>query len=1122
MIRRASARACRSRANLYSLRRSQAMPRGVCNSIFLISAFVIFLEGCGGGGGGGTQPPPPQPDFTIGLSTTAVSIQQGSSSSPVSVSVTGLNGFSGSVQVALSGVPGGVTSNPASPFSVGAGQAVSVIIGASSNAATGQFTIGAQATSGALSHSASISLTIQTGGVSNLPRSTFLRNDSVAAVDAPSGEPQRRQIVYDAIGKRFFVANPAMNRVEVYADANPSLQSAIDAPGASGVDLSSDGATLWVGTNTEELLAVSTSSLQVSARYPITGVTPIPGVVFDRPREALALVSGKLALRLRQSAASESLLALWDPGSNTATDLTPLAPAVFQNGLGPMVRSGDRTRLLAAANDSSGEAVVLDGNGNVAGGPQVLGSGGIIGLAANSNGSRFAALISSAGMQQAVLFDGALNSLGSYAATNAAGMVFSRDDQTLYVSEAFGNGRVISVLNASNLQKLGQVSDLAVQGIPTAIQEMDDSQLAWGRGNRGLGVIDVSSPAVLSLPAPAFANAPAALPSEGPNAGSTTVSISGSNFPSGAQIRFATQNPLAATVMGGSQMQVNSPPSAASGPVNLTAYFSNGWVAAAADGFSYGPRVEAILPNAGTSAGGDTIYLLGFGFGGSAGGIAAKIGGQSATVQKVEALPAFSAALALDASYPFPIERITLTTPSGTAGKADISLSTPAGNITLAKSFQYLAARQTYANPSLYKFILYDQGRQQLYLSATDHVDVFDLQAQVFRSPLAPPPNGPPPNAGLRGMALTPDNTQLIVADFGAQNVYLINPDGGANNGTNVFVGGVAGYLNSGPSRVAATSAQSVFVGLSGEGGTANACNSCLGQMNLTAFPPTFEPAPQPQVTSIAGAPLLQSDHSGDAVYLAFGSAPGGPVASWSASAPNSFTVSTAKEFSTDLTAASDGTMFAVRSSGATEIRGGDLTLGALPTSVELETIPNRVAVPGAALHSSGALLYEPFLDGPPPAAPPATGIHGGVDIRDAHSGRLRLRVYLPEPFAMLSTDVDGLHGTFLTVDENGQRLFALTTSGLTVLQLSSVPLGIGTVAPAAGPATGGTNVTVRGSGFQPGTKASLGGTALTIVLKDKNTLTFTAPALSAGAEQLVLTNPDGESVSLDAAFVAQ
>ena len=124
-------------------------------------------------------------------------------------------------------------------------------------------------------------------------------------------------------------------------------------------------------------------------------------------------------------------------------------------------------------------------------------------------------------------------------------------------------------------------------------------------------------------------------------------------------------------------------------------------------------------------------------------------------------------------------------------------------------------------------------------------------------------------------------------------------------------------------------------------------------------------------------------------------------------------------------------------------------SLVAAPTSTELESITQRVAVPGLTLHPTGALVYEPFLDGPTFSAPPATGIHGGIDIRDAHNGRLRLRVMLPEPFAMLSTDVDRLHGNFLTSDEFGQRLFAVTASGLTIVQLANVPLGFGSVAPA-------------------------------------------------------------------------
>jgi hypothetical protein len=122
----------------------------------------------------------------------------------------------------------------------------------------------------------------------------------------------------------------------------------------------------------------------------------------------------------------------------------------------------------------------------------------------------------------------------------------------------------------------------------------------------------------------------------------------------------------------------------------------------------------------------------------------------------------------------------------------------------------------------------------------------------------------------------------------------------------------------------------------------------------------------------------------------------------------------------------------------------------------------------------------------------------------------------------MLNTDVDGLHGGFLTTDENGQRLFALTTGGLSIVQLVDVPLGIGTLSPVSGPAAGGSTVSVRGSGFQNGIKATLGRKTTTITVKDMNTLVLTTPALTSGPQQLVLTNPDGESVSLDAAFLAQ
>jgi IPT/TIG domain len=1098
------------------------MRRAVRSAQVALSASLLFTAACGGGGGtGGAQSPPPTPDFSIALSSDSVNVAQGATSAPVTITITGQNDFASSVSVSFTELPAGVMSNPTSPFSLTTGQSVSVLFGVGSNAATGQFTLTAQATSGGLSHSKNLTLSIQAAVLADLPQTAFVENNSVVAVDSPLGQPRRKHVVYDSTNQRFYVANGAMNRVEVFSATNPNLQLSIPAPGAASVDLSADGSTVWVGTSLEEILAIDTAALRVKARYPVSGITPIPGSTFIRPTEALALSTGKLLVRLRQPASGEALLSLWDPATDTFSDLTSVAPAVFQNGVGVLARSGDHRRVLAAANDASGELAVFDSNGNLVAGPAVPMSGTISAAAANPSGTAFAVAVGTGGATQVLLVDGSLNLLGNYSSLGPAGLVFSSDANALYVDEPYGNSSVVSVLSTTMMQSVGQIPDIPVQGVPTSIEELGASSNLVGLSNRGVAFLDVSKPTSLPLPAPVFASVPAAQPAEGPAIGGTSISLSGMNFGSTPQVRFGSGSPINANSSSGSQIQVATPANAAPGAVNVTAYFPNGWLVLAPSAFSYGPAVVAVLPNAGKSQGRDTVEVLGYGFGTSAGNVTVTIGGNAASVKNVQALPGLATTMGLDSTYPYALECITMVTPGGSPGKADLAIHSSAGSAIAAKAFQYVTSSQVYTNPGLHKFIAYDQSRQRLYLTATDHVDVFDLKAQAFVNAIEPPPNGPPPDAGLRGLALTPDASQLIVADFGAQSVYLINPDGAAYNGTAVSVGGVEGFPASGPARVAATNAQSVFVGLTGEGGT-GACNNCLGQMNILASPPAYAPAPQPEVSSLTGTPLLQADAAGDLAFLAYDTSPGGPVALWNAATPNAFSLSTANDAATDLATAGDGTAFAMRTAASTEIRGANLALVSTPMAEELEAISNRVAVPGIALHPTGALTYEPFLDGAPPSAPPASGIHGGIDIRDAHSGQLRLRVYMPEPFAMLDTDIDGLHGGFLATDENGQRLFALTTSGLSIVQLANVPLGIGNLSPSSGPSAGGTSISIRGSGFVNGIKATLGGKSATVALKDMNTLVLATPALSAGWQQLVLTNPDGESVGLDAAFLAQ
>ena len=1087
--------------------------------IGIFALLPVMCAGCGGGGGGGSavQPPPPlAADFSITLSSVSLSLSQGATGPPVTLSVSGQNGFTGAVQVTLAGLPTGVASNPASTFSVLPGANTAIVFGAATNAATGNFTVTAQGVSGSLSHSATVALTVQASSAALLPRTTYARTDAVAGFDDPLGEPRHRRIAYDATNKYVFVANRGMNRVEVFSSADQTRVAQITLAAASSVDLSADGATLWVGTTTEQAVAIDTATLKIKSRNDIRPLLPIPNIVFDRPEELLTMSNGKIMMRLRQSAAAQSLLAIWDPVANSLTNLTSVEPALFQNGLGAMARTGDHTKLIVAANDASGEAAIFDATGAAIAGPQSFGAGTIPLVAANPDGTRFAVEFVSAGATQLFLFDPAFSQVAAPVSFSAQGLVFSRDGNFLYASESAGGSPLIEIFDGHTMQPIGQVPDASIQGVHSEIEEADETQLLFGIANRGVSFIDAAKPVALPSSVPSFASAPAAQPSQGPFTGATETLLAGQNFESSAQIKFGQQLATAQAVSP-TQIQVAAPSSVISGAVNATAYFPSGWLAVAPDAFSYGPQILEVLPNAGSKAGGDAIQIYGYGFGSDATQIAAQIGGVTATVQVVENVTSIAPSLALDATYPFPLQRITLLNPPGAPGLADVTVKSAAGATTSPRVFQYMQSAQVFAKSALYKFVLYDRKRQWLYLSNTDHVDVFDLAAAQFHATGINPPGGPPPNAAVRGLSLTPDASQLVVADFGAQSVYLLNPDTGT--GPTVPVGGVAGFLNSGPARVAATSTQTVFVAMSGEGSPSGVCSSCLSQLNLAASPPAVQPAPQPEVTSLTGAPLVQADAAGDTVFLAYDAATGGPVGTWSAAAPNQFTIFIAEESAIDVAAASDGTVFASRGGDITEIRGPDLTLAATPASPELEQIPTRVLVPGLALHPTGALLYQPFLTGPAPAAPPATGIRGGVDILDAHTGLLRLRIFLPEPLATLSTDIDALHGSFLAVDENGQRIFALTTSGLTVVQLANVPLSVGTISPASAAAAGGTTLTIRGSGFQSGATVTLGGKSAATKFVDINTLAVTTPPLIAGPQQVLITNPNGDSYAFDAAF---
>ena len=104
---------------------------------------------------------------------------------------------------------------------------------------------------------------------------------------------------------------------------------------------------------------------------------------------------------------------------------------------------------------------------------------------------------------------------------------------------------------------------------------------------------------------------------------------------------------------------------------------------------------------------------------------------------------------------------------------------------------------------------------------------------------------------------------------------------------------------------------------------------------------------------------------------------------------------------------------------------------------------------------------------------------------------------------------------------------FAITSSdgtcqnaALTVVQLAAA-LGIGAISPSTVAATGGATLTIRGRGFQSATTLTIRGKAASVTFKDANTLLEVTPSRTPGSQQIAIANPDGETVSLDAAFIA-
>jgi hypothetical protein len=893
--------------------------------------------------------------------------------------------------------------------------------------------------------------------------------------------------VYDAVHKLIFSSNRSWDKVDVISTTTHAIQTSISVRSPLGVDITQDGSTVWVTTESQMVYEINTVTF--AAKQHLLPDLLDPGAPFAHHwvgHGIYALSDGTLLLE-------SGFLADWDPTSNALTELT-IPQGTF---VGIVRRSGNAKRLYSISADSSGDSYYYDVQ-TKSFSPILHTDGYSVTIAINQDATRVA--IGSLG-QVPKLYDGNLNLIGVLPGGGVlgiegesffqGGMVFSSDNQFLYEICMPTNNPIILKINANTGSGLTAAPALPMipvsfeLGPPFYMAEpfgVDSTGLVFGIQDFGIAFDDSSDVQnfVIGEPGnPTFLQHMS--PYVGPIAGGTTSGGFGNSFSFAPDVWYGGNRGIAQLDSGGS-LTITSPAGSALGPVNIKFLFPDGTEAFDPLFFSYGPVVQYAVMSGASPSGGVTGQIAGFGLPTDGTGGTLTVGGTAATIIPT---PSFGAP---HTGEPFPTFVTSYTVPAGSPGWVDIALTTPNGNSTLPKSFFYAQSVTDHSSADTFRAVLFDPKRQQVYLSAGDHIDVFSLGSNTFLTPLQPPAQGAAKR--FMGLSMTPDGSELLAADMLDGSIAVINPD---NPPASIFIPVVPavtqGSCTNGPVNALPIPGNKALALYGYLPEAPCQPGGALYTVDLTshASSPTFIP----QSCNASGAQNMAGSHDGTKIALTIGSG-GGPICIYD---PVQNTGSANANFPFNAAAISgDGnvaaSLFNFLDASAKAIGG-----------VAKPSVYFNAFAPGIlnTLNDSGSLYFVPYQN--------------SFDIIDVQHGTVRIRFSLNETISSIATAP-------MAIDSGGRRIFLITNQGLTIVDLGVAPLSIGSLN--ATTASAGSQITLRGSGFAASTIATIDGISATVTFTDENTLTLTIPAVSLGPATIVLKNSDGTQYTLGNLLIIQ
>ncbi len=946
---------------------------------------LLMLVACGGGNQtqavGNQTPPVTNPDFSIAINPNTLTAAPNTSTT-TQVSLQASGGFSGQATVSVSGLPAGVTVSPVSPFALAsAGQVLTINL--NSSVALANYTITLQATAGNLSHSATLTLQVESAApftvwlnlagpvyvtlgtslttivsagssgpgaydyqlqlsTSGLPAGvtvSFANNpillnttttltisaaanaatslDTTVTVVAtrtldqlqetasfplnvvpPAGslennrtafvrtDDQPFSAVYDPTHNLVFASMPDLGLIDVISPATAQITKSIPIPAPQYLDISLDDSEVIVGTKTNLLCFIDTSTLQVVRQAVVPKYPPNNGnAQFITLANPLVVANGNVLINGGSAGIYE-----WNLTSNAISLISDPA------ALGPQwfwTRSNDGTKVLISENTTPGNLILYnsasDSLTNI-----VKFNDAPFALAANPNGTQFIAAVE---LEALYVLDANLSILGTLpVGGEISGIRYSLDGGSIYVvAQPGGPGTIpiIYTINATTLQIVDTAPAYASSiayftvypqqftvEVPLAVA---DTGLIVGAANHGIAFDDSTYNQPLSASESYPSHTIVVDPAEGPLNASTPVTIETDGYPVVPAVWFGAQEAANPSLNGSGQAQATPPPSSAIGPVNVKVIQPTGVVSYIPQGFTYGELPLPYATLAAAPAGGVTADLFGYGF--SVDAVAPNpqvtIGNQASAITTQTLYPT-------EEPYPFPLQHLKVTVPRGNPGAQDITINSSSGTATIPGGFHYVTSVTDYPSTAQFEAILYDQDRQQLYLTTQGQVDVFSLTSNAFLPPFVPPTvQG---GTRLTGMALTPDNSKLLVANYTDQSVAIINPDNPSS--AQAVPVGVSPYT------IAATSTNQAFI--------TTITYSQLFDLDLTTLQTTAVSLPNGMLLTNGEDPA-SSSKDGSKVFV---TSPEGPVLVWDAST-GTWVVGQPTVAPEDGASAGDGNVFA-------------------------------------------------------------------------------------------------------------------------------------------------------------------------------------------------------------------